>query len=430
MKTITLLLLIFAITETQAQNYLITFAGKGGSTVVDSVKVENLTQCKDTSLAGSNTLHLTAGTVGINETDQNENGSLRIYPSPMTENCMIEFKATASANATIELYDITGKRIIVEQIILTKEIHRFKLSGINSGVYFLKITLDIYSYTAKIVSTKEQKGTARISYQGRSANNENEIYASNTVNINKTRSERAITDMQYTTGDRLKLTGYAGGKYRTIIMLVPTNSQIDTFNFVNCVDADSNHYAVVQIGTQIWMAENLRTTKYNTGVSIGTTTPATLNISGETTPKYQWAYDGNESNVDIFGRLYTWYAATDSRNIVPVGWRLPSNTEWTTLTTYLSGEPVAGIKLKENCSNLWSSPNIGATNESGFSGRPGGYRDFNGNYVYVGYYGYWWSATEYNSLYAWYRYVDVDFSYMAKDNYYKYYGYSVRCLKD
>ena len=82
-------------------------------------------------------------------------------------------------------------------------------------------------------------------------------------------------------------------------------------------DIDGNVYITVTIGTQVWMVENLKTTKYRNGDLIGTTTPATKDITNETTPKYQWAYNGNESNVDIYGRLYTWYAVTDSRNICP-----------------------------------------------------------------------------------------------------------------
>src|SRR5512133_2727329 len=100
-------------------------------------------------------------------------------------------------------------------------------------------------------------------------------------------------------------------------------------------DIDGNVYQTITIGTQVWMVENLKTTKYRNGDLIGTTTPASLVIEGESAPKYQWAYDGNESNVAIHGRLYTWYVATDSRNVCPTGWHVPSDAEWTVLTDYL-----------------------------------------------------------------------------------------------
>ena len=91
-------------------------------------------------------------------------------------------------------------------------------------------------------------------------------------------------------------------------------------------DIDGNVYHTVTIGTQVWMVENLKTTKYRNGVAIGTTTPATLSILSESLPtKYQWAYGGNESNVAIYGRLYTWYTVTDSRNIAPTGWHVSTD---------------------------------------------------------------------------------------------------------
>ena len=83
-------------------------------------------------------------------------------------------------------------------------------------------------------------------------------------------------------------------------------------------DAEGNIYNIIGIGTQVWMAENLKTTRYRNGDLIGTTTSADLDITAEDTPKYQWAYNGNESNVATYGRLYTWYAVTDSRNVCPI----------------------------------------------------------------------------------------------------------------
>jgi uncharacterized protein (TIGR02145 family) len=112
-------------------------------------------------------------------------------------------------------------------------------------------------------------------------------------------------------------------------------------------DGDGNIYTTVTIGSQTWIRENLKTTKYPNGDLIGTTTPATLDISSETSPKYQWAYEGDDINVLIYGRLYTWYAATDSRKICPVGWHIPNDTEWTILITYLCGGGIAGGKLKK-----------------------------------------------------------------------------------
>ena len=162
-------------------------------------------------------------------------------------------------------------------------------------------------------------------------------------------------------------------------------------------DGDGNTYGTITIGAQVWMASNLKTTKYSNGNPIGTTTSATLDISNATTyptPKYQWAYAGTESNVATYGRLYTWYAATDTRNVCPTGWHVPADSEWATLTTYLGGLSVAGGQLKETGTSHWQSPNAGATNTSGFTALPGGSRTNDGTFYSIGGYGYWWSSTE------------------------------------
>jgi uncharacterized protein (TIGR02145 family) len=175
------------------------------------------------------------------------------------------------------------------------------------------------------------------------------------------------------------------------------------------------------------MAQNLKTTKYRNGDLIGTTTPADLNITGESTPKYQWAYDGNESNVAIYGRLYTWYTVTDSRNICPTGWHVSSDTDWTTMTNYLGGYE-AGGKLKESGTAHWISPNTGATNESGFTALPGGTRF--GGFSSIGEYGFWWTPSEYSitQAYKWEMHFDDNFvGRYAND---KNVGWSVRCVKD
>jgi len=195
-------------------------------------------------------------------------------------------------------------------------------------------------------------------------------------------------------------------------------------------DIDGNVYKTITIGSQVWMAENLKTTKYRNGDLIATTTTATFDISQESSPVYQWAYEGNESNVAIYGRLYTWYAVTDSRNVCPTGWHLPSDTEWITLAANLEGERIAAGKLKETGTTHWLSPNTGATNETGFTALPGGHRNINGTYSFIGEIGYWWSSTEYSSAFAFYRGMNHYHTHFYTSNYIKGFGFSVRCLRD
>jgi uncharacterized protein (TIGR02145 family) len=192
-------------------------------------------------------------------------------------------------------------------------------------------------------------------------------------------------------------------------------------------DVEDNIYNIKTIGFQVWMAENLKTTKYRNGDLIGTTTHAYLDISSEATAKYQWAYDGNESNVATYGRLYTWYTVTDSRNICPTGWHVPTDAEWTTLTTFLGGEDVAGNKLKETGTTHWGGTNSGATNETGFTALPSGFRQRSGTFMYIGDDGMWWS-----SVFLPFCFWETSSSSYFKRSEMEYgiEGLSVRCLRD
>src|SRR5664280_1993486 len=174
-------------------------------------------------------------------------------------------------------------------------------------------------------------------------------------------------------------------------------------------DVDGNIYNTVTIGTQTWMAENLKTTKYNDGTAIPLVTDnsawATL-----TTGAYS-NYSDNPSNSTTYGRLYNGYvvdnnaatkvASNGGKNVCPTSWHVPTDAEWITLTTYLGGGSVAGGKLKETGTTHWTTPNTGATNETGFTALPGGYRSTNGAYNNFEDYGYWWSSTEYSATITW-----------------------------
>jgi uncharacterized protein (TIGR02145 family) len=198
----------------------------------------------------------------------------------------------------------------------------------------------------------------------------------------------------------------------------------------NIIDIEGNVYKTVKIGTQTWMGENLKTTKYNNGDLIGTTTPSTKDYSLEPTPKYQWASNGNESTVSTYGRLYTWDAVNDNRGLYPTGWHVPTDNDWTILTNYLGGESKAGGKLKETGITYWPSPNLGATNESSFSALPGGYHDRFGSFYNFGYSAFWWSATEGDAIHSWCRYLYHIDNIVYNGNLMKSDGYSVRCVTD
>ena len=210
-------------------------------------------------------------------------------------------------------------------------------------------------------------------------------------------------------------------------------------------DIDGNVYHTVTIGTQVWMVENLKVTRYRNGDKIGTTSPATLDISLEENPKYQWAYDGDENNVATYGRLYTWYAITDSRNVCPAGWHIPTKEDMFKLREYLmlNGYNYDGTTTGNACAkalasdSYWKVDNTkGAVGNSdypekrnitGFNGLPGGHRGtiFND----IGFFGQWWSSSE-ESDFAWEMSLHWSLPVFYISIWPKYTGLSVRCLRD
>ncbi len=195
----------------------------------------------------------------------------------------------------------------------------------------------------------------------------------------------------------------------------------------NVTDIDGNIYPTVKIGEQCWTQKNLNVSKYRNGDPIpqvqDPTDWAALKTGG-------WCYYENKTaNGTVYGKLYNWYAVKDPRGLAPAGYHIPTDAEWITLTTALGGEPVAGGKMKSTGTILWYSPNTGASNSSGFTGLPGGYRISNGTFDLLRADGSWWVASDYGlAAYFHYLYCRDDYAYRSDRD--KEYGFSVRCLKD
>jgi len=191
-------------------------------------------------------------------------------------------------------------------------------------------------------------------------------------------------------------------------------------------DIDGNSYKTIQIGTQTWMAENLKTTKYKDGSAIPDVTDNTA-WGSLTTPGYCWYNNDAALYQNVYGALYNWYAVSTGK-LCPAGWHVPYDPEWTTLTTFLGGGSVAGGKLKETGITHWATS--AATNESGFTALPGSYRDFSGQFNYIGSYGYYWSSTENPPDYAWGRLLFHNNTIITRGDAREKLGMAVRCLKD
>jgi len=194
-------------------------------------------------------------------------------------------------------------------------------------------------------------------------------------------------------------------------------------------DIDLNTYNMVLIGTQCWMGENLKTSRYSNGVSIPIVTDATEWDSLET-GKRSWYNNDSTTYENPYGNLYNWYAVADNRGLCPNGWHVPTDAEWTTLTSYLGGESVAGGKMKSTGTTYWVSQSEGTDNSSGFSVLPGGYRDNDGSFNYIRSFAFCWSATEDGYSDAWFRSLNNSYGDVYRYSFGKSVGASVRCLRD
>jgi len=191
-------------------------------------------------------------------------------------------------------------------------------------------------------------------------------------------------------------------------------------------DADFNVYKTIKIGNQIWMAENLKTTIFSNGEQIGNLTDITI-WAGYTLDAYCW-YNNDVAFRNNYGALYNWYAVNTGK-LCPVGWHVPSSSEFSELITFLGGESAAGGKLKESGTVHWLTPNTEADNESGFSALPGGYLP-SGGFRSFRTAGYWWSSAGSNSSSASFMFILSDNGSAGIDSAIKTNGMSVRCIKD
>jgi uncharacterized protein (TIGR02145 family) len=198
-------------------------------------------------------------------------------------------------------------------------------------------------------------------------------------------------------------------------------------------DLVGNTYKTIVIGTQTWMAENLRVTKYRNGDPIFNEPNNTAWIALTAGAYCSYSNTTNIDEIATYGRLYNWYAISDNRNIAPTGWHVPTDTEWATLITTLNGKSVAGGVMKEAGTTHWRSPNTSATNESGFTALPSGYRSGLGDGVFNGLGGgcQWWSSTAYGATNAWYYYLAYYYAtVIVRDSYNWHGGSAVRLVKD
>jgi uncharacterized protein (TIGR02145 family) len=194
-------------------------------------------------------------------------------------------------------------------------------------------------------------------------------------------------------------------------------------------DIDGNEYKTIVIGTQTWMAENLRTTRYRNGDAIPNVTENTEWAGLESGAYCNYNNTEDLDTIATYGRLYNWYAVDDSRKLAPKGWHIPTAAEWNTLITFLGGDNIAADKLKEVGNTHWADP-FKSDNSSGFTALPGGFRLDDWSTEHIGYYGNWWASNDWSVhsapfLFMFFYSSNVHKGFNIKEN-----GYSVRCIKD
>jgi uncharacterized protein (TIGR02145 family) len=322
---------------------------------------------------------------------------------------ILKLHVQEQSSVTIQTYNLQGCLLTSMHTTLSTGDHSIALTNRSSGVYVYKVHINNNVY--QIISN------SLCSY----AEPINTTLGTSAYSLSK--QVKTLTTINDTL--RVRKDGYAD----RLIPVYTSDTSGVTIRMrwtLTVTDTDGNVYHTVKIGTQIWTAENLKTTKYNDGTAIPQTT--VIPWGDLTTGAYCWYNDSSQYKT-IYGALYNWYAVNTGK-LAPAGWHVPTDAEWDTLAEYLGGDSVAGGKLKNTGTTYWSSPNTGATNSSGFSALPGGYRGDSGGFSNVGNTGCWWSATEYDASDAYHRGLDcINFN-LFRGYYYKSCGFSVRLLRN
>ena len=413
-----------------ALNFYINFTGSGAATTVDSVLVQNLTKGTWITVPAGMVLQLSDVDNSIDELNTTSDLA-SVYPNPLTNNATFTFMSKNGGNTQVGIYSLDGRKLTGYDIELQQGKNSFQLT-LPVGVYLVQANGNGFSYSVRAISFSSTDSQPLIRFNGHS---------------NPTKPQKAPASeakLQYSTGDQILYKGYSGD-YCTIVTDKPTESKSTDFKFVDCTDADGNHYAVVHIGTQTWMAENLKTTNYRYSVEIPNITDR---ITWDGLKTGAWCnYNNDAMNGEKYGKLYNWYAVNNP-NIAPNGWHVASHEEWIILQNYLivngynyDGTTTGDKTAKSLASTIdWyyclgNGPgfNLTKNNRSGFSALPGGWRNslhINVDFNDLGEETSWWTSTKYEPYYAWITVLstcgsNINMLYNEREG-----GSYIRCVKD
>lgn len=440
-KILTLFPVLLLSISSFCQNYLIAFAATGDTTDIESITVENLTKGTSLLLAKDELLRLSS-TVDVS-VDRYAEALIRIYPNPSQGISYMEFRSVNAGKVRLSLCDINGRQVSGWEGTVEEGIQKFGIRSASRGVYLLRIESGGLISMARFINSGNGGGSNEISYSG---------YAGELQKADKNPTDRikggAVERvMLYSTGDKLRYT--AKSKYYfTVFADVPTGDKTVTFTFARCSDFENNRYKVVKIGTQIWMAENLKSGYYSDGAPLPYVNTVSAWDALTVSDKAFCYYDDNTANLNTYGALYTWSAAmngaaassTNPSNVqgaCPVGWHLPSDAEWHSMilvidpsAQYTTTESsFAGGMLKEAGNSHWAAPNTGASDYYGFRALPSGRRLETGTFSQLGYNAMWWSTSDASGN-ARDRTLYYTFERIDRAPAYKNVGYAIRCVKN
>jgi uncharacterized protein (TIGR02145 family) len=422
---LSIIFLIISIANLNAQDYTLSFNGAGASHKVDTVIIRNVTQGKTMILKGSTVLHLkgdTSSVTAIDPLDSEPDNELSFSPNPMDNFSLMKLYLPRTGTTIIELVDVSGHMIAQTREDLTFGLHLFRITNLKSGIYLVRARAPGFLKAGKLLSANAEGNEATIVYQGRYTDRDMKVAVKSTS-----------TDeiMQYNSGDTLLMT-FISDEYKSTVSEIPEETKAVTCNFYECRDYENKNYPVVQIGNQIWMAENLGSTIFNDGTIIQNVTDPVI-WRNQVSSAYCWYDNDSAQYARPYGALYNWHSVNTGK-LCPVGWHVPSSDEWETLINYLGDYSLVGGKLKEEGTNHWKNPNVAATNSTGFSGLSGGIRygpvrDEGGGFGSMSVIGDWWSATEFDdTLQSWHYSLGADLTGVGSGLVNRKQGLSVRCI--
>jgi uncharacterized protein (TIGR02145 family) len=396
---------------------------------LDSIYVENLTQGGDTILYALDTVLVLDFITGI-AANTAFNTGFRVsqnHPNPFTGQTIISIFLPEADHLQVSVTNLLGQKVAFFERSLDAGSHSFVFYPGDDKYYILTATANGLTETIKMVSLNNHFGTSSsLSYKGA-----DETHAGY-------KFSQDINDFGYSLGDQLRFIGYTKTPAlingSDVIEDAPQSNQTYIFEVVEGIPCpgspaviyEGQTYNTVLIGNQCWFKENL-----NVGTMIDSSSNQTNNSLIE-----KYCYGDDPANCATYGGLYQWdemmqYTTQQgTQGICPAGWHLPSDADWTILTDFLGGEPIAGGKMKETGTLHWLPPNNGATNESGFTALPGGARSIITSFVHLHNNAYFWSTTEGYTQNAWGRDIDYNDPNVFRSNYIKINGINVRCMKD